>query len=161
MMSYHTIPQFMVLTARQPRFLLNTPLLHQSSTHQDVTVPAPERLLKEALRRAGHAPMLMATDSRPEYRTAHRKHYAMGPNGRVSRHLSETRLRGERCNNNAMERLNGTFRDRLKATHRIGKVTSEWVRRYANYYNFFRPHMGLDGNTPADRAGIIIEGPNK
>ncbi len=29
------------------------------------------------------------------------------------------------------------------------------------YYNFIRLHEGLDGRTPADAAGIGIEGENK
>ena len=29
------------------------------------------------------------------------------------------------------------------------------------HHNCVKPHMGLDGDTPADRAGIIIGGPNK
>ena len=27
--------------------------------------------------------------------------------------------------------------------------------------NYIRPHQGLDGDTPADRSGIIIQGDNK
>jgi hypothetical protein len=29
------------------------------------------------------------------------------------------------------------------------------------YHNFVRPHEALNGDTPADRAGIKVEGPNK
>ena len=29
------------------------------------------------------------------------------------------------------------------------------------YHNCIRPHMGLDGDTQADRAGIIIKGADK
>jgi hypothetical protein len=29
------------------------------------------------------------------------------------------------------------------------------------YYNFVRPHMGLDGKTPAEAAGIGIKEENK
>jgi hypothetical protein len=29
------------------------------------------------------------------------------------------------------------------------------------YYNFVRPHMGLDGITPAEMAGVGIEGNNR
>jgi hypothetical protein len=29
------------------------------------------------------------------------------------------------------------------------------------YYNFIRPHQALDGRTPAEMAGIGIEGENK
>lgn len=118
----------------------------------------PERLLEKARKRAGHKPKLMTTDGRSGFRTAHRKNYAMGPDGRTSGHLSETHLRGQRCNNNAMERLNGTIRDYLLTIRRAGKVTAETIWGYIIYYNFFRPHMGLDGSTPAEMAGILIGG---
>lgn len=29
------------------------------------------------------------------------------------------------------------------------------------YYNFIRPHMGLNGKTPAEVAGIKVKGENK
>jgi hypothetical protein len=29
------------------------------------------------------------------------------------------------------------------------------------FHNFIRPHMGLNGDTPADRAGIKVAGENK
>ncbi len=29
------------------------------------------------------------------------------------------------------------------------------------YHNYIRPHEGLNGNTPADTAGIKVEGENK
>lgn len=32
---------------------------------------------------------------------------------------------------------------------------------YQMYHNYLRPHMALDGKTPADKAGIEIQGDNK
>lgn len=29
------------------------------------------------------------------------------------------------------------------------------------YHNFMRPHEGLNGDTPAERVGIKVEGENK
>ena len=29
------------------------------------------------------------------------------------------------------------------------------------HHNYIRSHMGINGDTPADRAGIIIQGENK
>ena len=29
------------------------------------------------------------------------------------------------------------------------------------YHNYFRPHMGLNGKTPAEACGVKIEGDNK
>ena len=120
----------------------------------------PLRLFKAAKKRCG-VPLLLVTDKRPDFAKTHREVFTKNTEGKVSKHLYETHAKKQHCNNNVMERLNGTFRDHLKSTCRIGKVTSEAVGRYVNYYNFFRSHMGLDGDTPADRAGIVIEGDNK
>jgi len=32
---------------------------------------------------------------------------------------------------------------------------------YQIYHNYIRPHMALDGQTPADKAGIEIKGKDK
>lgn len=32
---------------------------------------------------------------------------------------------------------------------------------YQMYHNFIRPHVGLDGKTPAEKRGIEIKGDNK
>ena len=60
-----------------------------------------------------------------------------------------------------MERLNGEFRDREKVVRGIKKVDSVIIDGYQLYHNYVRPHMALNGDTPADRSGIIIEGNNK
>lgn len=106
-------------------------------------------------------PLLLVTDKRPDFAKTHREVFTKNTEGKVSKHLYETHSKKQHCNNNVMERLNGTFRDHLKSTCRIGKVTSEMVGRYVTYYNFFRSHMGLDGDTPGYRAGVRIGGPDK
>ena len=60
-----------------------------------------------------------------------------------------------------MERLNGEFRDREKVVRGIKKDDSVIIDGYQLYHNYVRPHMSLDGKTPADKAGIIINGENK
>lgn len=32
---------------------------------------------------------------------------------------------------------------------------------YKIYHNYIRPHMGLDGKTPSEACGIIVNGDNK
>jgi len=34
-------------------------------------------------------------------------------------------------------------------------------RGYQLFHNYIRPHQGLEGKTPSDKAGIKIEGDNK
>ena len=64
-------------------------------------------------------------------------------------------------NNNKMERLNGEIRDREKVMRGLKKKDTPILKGYEIFHNYIRPHMGLDGKTPADKCGIIIEGNNK
>lgn len=60
-----------------------------------------------------------------------------------------------------MKLLNRKFRDREKVTRGIKKVDSPIIDGYQPYHNYVRPHMGLNGKTPAEACGITIEGDNK
>lgn len=43
----------------------------------------------------------------------------------------------------------------------LKKVNTPILTGYQLYHNYFRPHEGLDGKTPAEACGIKIEGDNK
>ena len=43
----------------------------------------------------------------------------------------------------------------------IKRDDSAIIKGMRIYHNFIRPHQGLDGDTPADRAGIRVLGPNR
>ena len=60
-----------------------------------------------------------------------------------------------------MERINGEIRDREKVTRNLKKTDSPILTGFQIYHNFVRPHMGLDGATPAEKAGIEVQGKNK
>ena len=60
-----------------------------------------------------------------------------------------------------MERLNGEFRDREKVVRGIKKANSIVIDGYQLFHNYFRPHMALNGKTPAEVCGIEIKGDNK
>ena len=64
-----------------------------------------------------------------------------------------------KTNNNAVERLHNTIREREKVMRGMqndetGKVLMDGFK---DYYNFIRPHMGIKGQTPAEAAGIDLE----
>jgi transposase-like protein len=65
----------------------------------------------------------------------------------------------DRSNNNMVERLHGTIRQRNKVM--IGLDDEETAQtmmdRLRIYYNFIRPHTTLDGKTPAQKANIETE----
>ena len=52
------------------------------------------------------------------------------------------------------ERLNG-------GTRGFGSDHPGLLSLYVVYHNFLRPHMGIGGMTPAEKAGIIIPGKDK
>ena len=60
-----------------------------------------------------------------------------------------------------MERMNGEIRDREKVVRGVKKSESPLIEGYQIYHNYVRPHMALNGKTPADEAGITIKGENK
>ena len=60
-----------------------------------------------------------------------------------------------------MERLNGEFRDSEKVMRGVKKMDSVMFDGYQIYHNYLRPHMALDGKTPAEKCGIKIKGDNK
>ena len=63
--------------------------------------------------------------------------------------------------NNKMERFNGSFRYREQAFRGLKKQDSSIIDGYYIYYNFSRKHLALNGLTPCESAGIIIDGKNK
>ena len=48
-----------------------------------------------------------------------------------------------------------------KVMRGLKKMDSVALKGYQLYHNYFRQHEGLAGKTPADIAGIKIEGRNK
>jgi transposase InsO family protein len=77
--------------------------------------------------------------------------------GRRSEHIRHISIKGDK-NNNMMERLNGEFRDREKVFRGLKRKDSPAIAEIKLYHNYIRPHSSLNGETPADRAGIIIKG---
>lgn len=66
-----------------------------------------------------------------------------------------------KVHNNKMERLNGEIRDREKVTRNLKKSDTPILTGYQIFHNYIRPQMSLDGETPADLAGIEVKGDSK
>jgi transposase InsO family protein len=60
-----------------------------------------------------------------------------------------------------MEAFNGTVRSREKVMRSLKREDSPILDGYRIYHNHIRPHMALDGKTPAELAGIEVRGGNK
>lgn len=64
-------------------------------------------------------------------------------------------------NNNKMERFNGELRDREKVMRSLKTPDPPIISAIQIYPNYVRPHMALEGKTPAELAGIEIKGKDK
>ncbi len=58
--------------------------------------------------------------------------------------------------NNRIERLNGMVRKRVKVQRGWKSMGTAIPEGNRVFYNFVRPHMALDGQTPAEAAGIDL-----
>lgn len=74
-------------------------------------------------------------------------------------HVRLVKLTDKRQNNQNIERLNGTCRDRIKPMRGFDSEETAGIMTSAfrNYYNFIKPHNSLDGLTPAQVVGIGVE----
>jgi len=104
-------------------------------------------------------PRVFITDGLPAYHDAFQKEYGGVKKGSAI-HIRHIAIHGDR-NNNKMERLNGEFRDREKIVRGLKKIDSPLISGYQLYHNYVRPHMSLEGKTPAEKCGIQINGKDK
>lgn len=116
-------------------------------------------LLKKGKEVAKTRPRLFITDGLQSYKDAARKEFYTNHGTRTA-HLSSIKLDHD-SNNNEMERANGEFRQREKTMRGLKRKDSVFFVGYQLYHNFFRPHESLSGMTPAEAAGIKIEGQSK
>jgi putative transposase len=117
-------------------------------------------LFQEARERAGKKPYLLITDGAPNFAEANRKEYQSRYANDTTNHIRDIRFDGS-VHNNKMERMNGEVRDREKVMRGLKNLDSPILKGIEVFHNYIRPHMGLDGKTPAEAAGIKVEGENR
>ena len=115
-------------------------------------------LLHEAAETAGKKLKLFIIDGLPAYQYAYQREF--WTQDRETEHIRYITLKGEH-NNNKMERFNGGLRDREKVMRSLKKEDTPIISGLQIYHNYIRTHMGLDGRTPAEAAGIEVQGENK
>lgn len=116
-------------------------------------------LFREAKELAGKRPLTLISDGAHNFSVACRKEY-WTRKAPQTKHIRHVRMSGN-TNNNKMERMNGEIRDREKTMRGLKISTTPILKGYQIYHNYVREHEALDGKTPADAAGIKIEGSNK
>ena len=119
-------------------------------------------LFRRARKVAGKVPEMLISDGAWNFEQAWKAEYR-GKNFTEKRtfHMNEVMFDGKH-HNNQMESFNGnTLRHREKVVRGLKKDDSGIISGLRIYHNFVRPHLGLDGKTPGEVAGIKVEGKNK
>ena len=117
-------------------------------------------LFHDGRKRAGKAPQRIVTDGAMNFGAAVNDEFWREKRALAIAHDRDIRFGGE-IHNNKMERLNGEIRDREKVVRGVKKPNGPFVEGLQIYHNYIRPHMALDGRTPASVAGIEVLGDDK
>jgi transposase-like protein len=112
------------------------------------------QLFRRAKEATGKAPKTLITDALGSYKMAAEFEF------KQTKHIREIAVDGE-VHNNKMERMNGEVRDREKVMRGLKRTDTPILKGYQLFHNFIRPHEALKGQTPADLAGIKVNGENK
>ena len=116
-------------------------------------------LFRKAKIIAAKRPSVLISDGAPNFNDAFKQEFFTRRKPR-SRHIKHIRMAGDH-NNNKMERMNGEVRDREKVMRSLKKSDTPILTGYQMFHNYMRPHMALNGKTPAEMCGIEISGENK
>lgn len=141
---------------RDTRFMVAN-MISNSRTVEDA-----RNLFKRVKQQAKSKPEYMVTDGLQSYNDAFNKEFYTRKSPQT-KHIRNAGV-SKKSNNNMVERLNNTVREREKVMRGMqnndtAKVLMDGFR---NYYNILRPHMGIDNHTPAEMAGLNLElGRNK
>jgi hypothetical protein len=57
--------------------------------------------------------------------------------------------------------MNGEIRDREKTMRGLKTKKTPILKGYQLFHNFIREHEALEGRTPAEASGIIVNGDNR
>lgn len=120
-------------------------------------------MFRQAKKVAGKIPTTLISDKAANFHEAWKEQYrAKNFLHKDTWHINEVAFDGIH-HNNQMESFNGaTLRHREKVTRGLKREDSGIITGLRLYHNFVKPHLGLpDQMTPAEAAGIQIEGDNK
>jgi len=129
------------------KFLITT----QVSTH--ARMKDTRKFFAQAREQTDKQPTFLITDGRHPLTRSINKEMPQ------TQHIRLVSLTDKRTNNQGIERLNGTIRDRVKTMRGFDNEESAELMTdaFRNYYNFIKPHSSIQGITPALKAGIGVE----
>ena len=108
----------------------------------------------------GDKPKFIITDGLGSYNKAINKEFHTVK--KETEHITNIGIRGKKTvwgtfDNNLIERLQGTIKDRNKTQRGLKSEETTFVKGHQLYYNFIRPHEGCNGYTPAHFANIYLD----
>ena len=123
----------------------------------------PTDLFEHAIKIAGRIPQVLVSDSLKGFALAFKNTISKRCKKQKQKpiHIHNAAVQKRHLNNNMYERQNGTIRDRIKTVRGFNSEHPALLRLFIMYYNFIRPHMGLNNKTPAEAMGIRIDGDDK
>ena len=117
-------------------------------------------LFQQGKQIAEKSPKTLITDGAPNFHEAYKHEFYTQRVDNRTEHIQEIRLSGS-VHNNKMERLNGEIRDRERCMRTLEKSDTPILTGMQIFHNYIRPHQALKGKTPAEVAGITVQGENK
>ena len=113
-------------------------------------------LFRDAREMTGRDPLVTRSDSLDAIGSGHEEVFGHNPCAILVR---DAHIRNQRRTNNRHERFNSTLRGMFGG--RRGRLSETCIMAAWLHYNYLRPHMALGEITPAEKAGMIISGPDK
>ena len=118
-------------------------------------------MFREAMMIADKKPTTLISDGAANFHEAWKDEYKQKNFlQKETQHIRHIHMKGDK-NNNRMERLNGIIRDREVSYRGIKKMDSPLFDGFQTFYNFSKKHGGIGKKTPAELAGIVVDGSNK
>ena len=115
------------------------------------------KAFKQSKEVAHKKPHTMVTDGLASYKDAFNKEFY--DHHQTCKHIADVAL--QESLNNVLERMHGSIREREKVMRGLKDDETPIIPMNQIYYNFIRGHQALDGRTPAEVAGVGVEGENK
>lgn len=116
-----------------------------------------KKVFRQSKKVGNKKPRVMVTDGLHSYKGAFKKE--LFDHHQSCKHIADVAL--QESLNNVLERMHGSIREREKVVRGLKVDETPIIPMNQIYYNFIRPHQGLQGGTPAEMAGIGIEEENR
>jgi len=110
-----------------------------------------KRLVQDAVKRAGKPPAVILTDKMKSYPDG-----IFTALGGYTEHVQSSPFRVDEDSTSRIERFHETLKERTKVMKAFRDIDTliEFAKGFLTYYNFLKPHEGLNGKTPAEKAKL-------